>query len=223
MPVDIKAVNASTTIRLGMNCPANALLFLVAIVTISHWFLSFLNVNRSAAAKVSGTGFAPTWKSHSVQKDMGTLDKIKVSDDVSIGGQPTEADLKELQELGFKSVVNLRMEGEKNQPMSPDEEDEKVHELEMQYLHIPISMDTIGSSHIEQFREEYQRLALPAYVHCAGGTRAGALVMMDQAVKDGISGDEALKRAEELGVNCDSPKIRQLITSYVDCKNSEAR
>ena len=38
---------------------------------------------------------------------------IKVNDRISVGGQPTESELKELGQAGFKTVINLRTTNEK--------------------------------------------------------------------------------------------------------------
>ena len=69
--------------------------------------------------------------------------RIRIKDQLTIGAQPTEEQLKHLAEEGFKSVVNLRMPGEEEQPLSPDEEGEKVRALGMEYLHIPSGRSSV--------------------------------------------------------------------------------
>ena len=54
---------------------------------------------------------------------------------ITIGDQPTEADLTELKQEGYTAVVNLRNDGEPDQPLSTADEGNKVRELGMDYLH----------------------------------------------------------------------------------------
>lgn len=109
-------------------------------------------------------------------------DPIKVSDRLSAGGQPTEDDLHKLVEAGFKSVVNLRMEGEKNQPMSPDTERAKAEAAGLGYHHVPVSVTALGTDDLDAFRkaiEDYRGLCTstaalgngPAHSPCSSSVR----------------------------------------------------
>ena len=46
-------------------------------------------------------------------------DRMKLNDHISVGAQPSEEQLKQMAREGIKSVVNLRTEGEEDQPFSP--------------------------------------------------------------------------------------------------------
>ena len=82
----------------------------------------------------------------------------RINDQLTVGAQPTEEQLKQLAEEGFKSVVNLRMSGEKEQPLSPDEEGEKVRDLGLEYVHIPVPMTAMQPEQVDRFRKEVKRL-----------------------------------------------------------------
>ncbi len=58
-------------------------------------------------------------------------ERMKITDQLYVGAQPTEEQLKQLADDGFQAVVNLRTEGENEQPLSPQAEGEKVMELGM--------------------------------------------------------------------------------------------
>ncbi|MFQ6020072.1 MAG: beta-lactamase hydrolase domain-containing protein, partial [Dehalococcoidia bacterium] len=120
--------------------------------------------------------------------------RIRIDDQLTIGAQPTEEQLKHLAKEGFRSVVNLRMPGEEEQPLSPEEEGEKVRALEIEYLHIPVSKKAMQPEQVDSFRQEIRRLPEPVFVHCHLGKRAGALAMMHTACEAGISGDQTLER-----------------------------
>lgn len=143
-------------------------------------------------------------------------DVMKLSDNLTVGAQPTEEQLKQLAGQGIKSVVNLRTEGEEEQPLSPQEEGEKVRALGMQYLHIPVSSKAPGPEQVDQFRSELPRLPGPVFVHCAKGKRAGAFSMMHMAVENGMSGDDTLKQAEQMGFECDVPALKDFVRGYID-------
>lgn len=143
-------------------------------------------------------------------------DRMKMNDHVSVGAQTSEEQLRQLASEGFKSVVNLRTEGEKDQPLSPEAEGEKVRELGLAYLHIPVSAKEPKPEQVDRFRAEVSGLPGPVFVHCASGKRAGAFTMIHQAVESGWSGDETLEKAEQMGFQCDVPELKDFVRGYVD-------
>lgn len=143
-------------------------------------------------------------------------DRMKLNDHISVGAQPSEEQLKQMAREGIKSVVNLRTEGEEDQPFSPAEEGEKVRALGMEYLHIPVSSKEPRAEQVDQFRAEVPKLPGPAFVHCAKGKRAGAFAMMHQGVEAGWSGDETLEKAEQMGFECDVPALKDFVRGYID-------
>lgn len=142
--------------------------------------------------------------------------QMKVNSDVTVGPQPTENEIQKLGNQGFKSVVNFRTDGEDQQPLSPEAEGEVVDAAGMQYLNIPVSMQSMGSELVDRFREKYAELPKPVFAHCKSGKRAGAMVMMHVAVEQGMSGEETLQKAKEMGFECDQPQLEQFVRQYVD-------
>ena len=141
---------------------------------------------------------------------------MKISDQVTVGAQPSEDQLQQLGKQGFKSVVNFRTEGEEDQPLSPQAEGEKVKTAGLEYLHVPVSMKGMGPELVDQFREKFAELPKPVYAHCKSGKRAGAMVMMHMAVEQGMTGDQTLQKAKEMGFECDQPQLEQFVREYVD-------
>ena len=140
----------------------------------------------------------------------------KINESVSVGPQPCELDLKELAEIGFKSVVNLRALGEENQPLSPRQEGEKVEALGMQYRHFPVTMQTMAPDAVDRFRHTIAHLPQPVFVHCYRSMRAGALVMIDLAIKSGMTGKQTINKAMQMGFACDQPQLKQFVIDYID-------
>ena len=141
---------------------------------------------------------------------------MKISDQVTVGAQPSEDQLQQLGKQGFKSVVNFRTEGEEDQPLSPQAEGKKVKTAGLEYLHIPVSMKGMGPELVDQFREKFAELPKPVYAHCKSGKRAGAMVMMHMAIEQGMTGDQTLQKAKEMGFECDQPQLEQFVRQYVD-------
>lgn len=144
------------------------------------------------------------------------MQSMKINDQVTVGGQPTEEELRKLAQQGFLSVVNFRTEGEEDQPLSPQAEGEKVSAAGMDYLHIPVSLEAMGPELVDQFREKLTELPKPVFAHCKSGKRAGAMVVMDMAVEQGMTGEQTLQKAKEMGFECDQPELEQFVQSYVD-------
>lgn len=144
-------------------------------------------------------------------------DHIRINDRFTVSKtQPTIDDLKALKQQGFQSIVNLRTAEEDDQTLSPQAEGEQVQALGMQYLHFPVSSNNIDSQRVDQFRQETAELPEPILVHCHTGKRSGAFVMMDVAPKQGMSGEETIRKAEEMGFQCDVPQLENFVKEYVN-------
>jgi uncharacterized protein (TIGR01244 family) len=140
---------------------------------------------------------------------------MKVNEQVTVGAQPSEDQIQQLGKQGFKSVVNFRADGEEEQPLSPQAEGAKVKAAGMEYLHIPVSMKAMGPELVDQFRERFPDLPKPVFAHCKSGKRAGAMVMMNVAVEQGMTGDQTLQKAKEMGFECDQPQLERFVRQYV--------
>ena len=149
------------------------------------------------------------------------MDAMKINDEVTVGAQPSEDRLKELARQGFKSVINFRTEGEEEQPLPPKQEGEAVRSLGLQYLHVPVSMKSMGPEIVDGFRQRFPDLPKPVFAHCKSGKRAGAMVMMHIASEQGMSGKQTLEQAEKMGFECDQPELKEFVEQYVDSHSAK--
>ena len=159
---------------------------------------------------------SPYRRSYFTKRRLQMDQAMKISDQVTVGGQPSEDQLQQLGKQGFKSVVNFRTDGEEDQPLSPQAEGDKVEATGMTYLHVPVSMKSMGPQQVDQFRQKFPALPKPVFAHCKTGKRAGAMVMMHMAVEQGMSGEQTLQQAEKMGFKCDQPELKEFVKSYVD-------
>ncbi len=151
------------------------------------------------------------------------MDVKEISDTVSVGSQPTEQDLDNLAEQGFKSIVNLRTDEEEDQPLRPDAEGDLVRSKGLEYRNIPVSMKNMEPALVDKFRNDLASLPTPTYVHCLSGQRAGAFVMMDQGIRKNMSGSDVLEQAKKMGFECDKPELKQFVTQYVDSHSKSTK
>jgi uncharacterized protein (TIGR01244 family) len=143
-------------------------------------------------------------------------ERHKISDQVTVGAQVSEEEVKRLPQEGFRTVVNLREPGEQEQPISPDDERKIVEATGMKYVHIPVSGKDMKPELVDRFRQELKTLPGPVFAHCPKGKRAGAFAMMAAAVDAGWTGERTVETAEEMGFKCDTPQLKEFVTSYVD-------
>jgi uncharacterized protein (TIGR01244 family) len=136
-------------------------------------------------------------------------DPIKISDRVSAGGQPDTTDLKRLAEAGFKSVINLRADGEANQPLSPRTEQTEAAAAGLGYRHVPVAVDNLSDTQVEAFRAAIAELPGPVYVHCGAGQRACAFSLLSE--RAGSSAESVFQEAEAKGIAFPDKPIRDLI------------
>lgn len=143
-------------------------------------------------------------------------EKIRFNRAITVGGQPSAEELRRLKQQGFAAVINLRTHAEEDQPLQPDEEGELVRSLGMEYMHLPVAADSLKDVKVDAFRDELDKLPEPIFVHCSSGKRAGAFTMMDMAVKEDMSGQEAVQQAEQMGFECDVPELEAFVKDYID-------
>ncbi len=113
-----------------------------------------------------------------------------ITPQITIGDQPSEADLARLKAEGYTGVMNLRNDGEPEQPLDTAAEGDKVRALGMTYHHLGIGAAPLTKSGVEaacDFISGQEKVM----VHCRKGGRAAALVLIQQAQAQGWTPGEA--------------------------------
>lgn len=143
--------------------------------------------------------------------------RIRISDDLTVAtGQPTREELERLSQEGFRAVVNLRTAGEQNQPLPPEAEGEVSRAAGLGYAHIPVAPTGPQPGQVDAFREKLAELPGPVLVHCASGKRSGVFAILHAAMQEGLSGKDALTKAQALGFNWQSPELEDFVRRYLD-------
>jgi uncharacterized protein (TIGR01244 family) len=131
-------------------------------------------------------------------------------DGVLTGGQPTFPQLERAAQEGWRTVINLRTEGE------PGFEWERAaaERLGMSYIQIPIAgAADLTRANVERL-DTTLRDARPAgrvLLHCASGNRAGALLALRENWLHGAAPEDALALGLAAGLTSLEPQTRRLL------------
>jgi len=124
----------------------------------------------------------------------------QVETTIACGGSTTPEAIREIRNMGFKSVINLRLASEPGAMV--EEEGAVVKAAGMNYVHLPFNAQSPDPKLIDNFIAAVSAPAnTPAYVHCAAGGRAAALWMIKRVKADGWPEARALEEANALGLN----------------------
>ncbi|MCL1901276.1 MAG: tyrosine-protein phosphatase [Endomicrobia bacterium] len=141
-----------------------------------------------------------------VQKE-GLANFYKVSDILYRAEQPTSEGFKSLQNMGIKTVVNLR---------AHHSDEKKMKGLKMKYVQIPINTWSLSDKHVEQFLKVMADPDnYPVLVHCQhGADRTGAMVSVYRMVFENWSKEDAI--AEMTGKNFGYHRIWKNLPEYIE-------
>lgn len=121
----------------------------------------------------------------------------KINNELTIAGQLTSEQLKQIAQEGFKSVLNLRSPDEEG---FLDSEQQQIEALGLYYINLPVNVEAINPEIAAQVLKQLDELSKPALVHCNSAKRAVAIVLMHIATRQGVSLKQAFKQAEQFGL-----------------------
>ena len=138
----------------------------------------------------------------------------KVNERLCRGGQPQRGGLKKLSELGIKTVVNLRGEGE-----SVKEDRAEAEALGLRYFSVP--MPALGRPTDEQVERV---LALmddhknwPVFVHCRRGSdRTGTVIAVYRILCERWTEEQAIAEAKRFGLARIQFRKKDYISDYYE-------
>lgn len=151
-------------------------------------------------------------------------DTVQINDRFTVAKFAPEAEqIKQAAQEGFRSLINMQTDDEdKKLKMKPQEEGRKAEEAGLTYLHHPVDGEKLSDDVVDTFRRKATDLPAPVLVHCASGKRSGAFVMMHMACEQGMSGEEVIEKAKEMGFECDTPELEKFVEDYVNSHNGKS-
>ena len=115
---------------------------------------------------------------------------------VATAGQPSESQLRDIAEAGFRSVINLAL---KTSPGALPDEGERVMALGLDYVHIPVDFTAPTTSDYAQFATAMQaREGQTVFVHCIANYRVSAFMAIYRVKRLGWDRAVALDRLREV-------------------------
>ena len=150
--------------------------------------------------------------------------KRPITPEITIADQPSAAEIEALKSEGYVGLVNLRNDGEPEQPLGTTAEGELAQSLGLDYLHYGVGgapLSPAGVNSVCEFLDHHAG-AGKVLVHCRKGARAAALVLIHQAKTQKWTAAEAFSKGREMGLELDGG-LRTLVEGYLrDHTRSEA-
>jgi uncharacterized protein (TIGR01244 family) len=143
----------------------------------------------------------------------GVVNFTQVDASVACGGDTPPDAFVTLAEQGFRSVVNLRLEGE---PGVADEA-ELVAAAGLRYFHLPIDPAAPTFEAADQFLATIADPSnQPVYIHCASANRVGSFWAIKRVVQDGWSVADALAEGQAIGLK--NPVMIDFVRRFIEAR-----
>lgn len=124
---------------------------------------------------------------------------VRISDKLTIGGQPTLAGVSQLAADGFATVVNNRRDGEEPGQPGTAAEASAAAQAGLAYAHIPVTGQTITEADIRAFQAAVAASPGPVFAHCKSGTRSLTLHALGEVLDGRLPAAEIRAFGENLG------------------------
>jgi len=117
---------------------------------------------------------------------------VKITEQLSIGGQPDESAFAAFKAEGYASVINLRPDGEEPGQPGNEAESRAAKAAGLGYDFIPVTGPTITEADIRAFQEAGADTKGPVFAHCRSGTRALTLHVLGEVLDGRMKRDNVV-------------------------------
>ena len=146
----------------------------------------------------------------------GVTNFAQVESTIACGGATSPEAVAEIKKMGFASIFNLRLASEEGAEIQAEEA--AAQAAGVRFIHIPFDTAASDPAVADHFLAEIAKPGTePAFIHCAGGSRAAGVWMIKRVLVDGWDVARAEKEAEALGLT--SRRVRQYALSYILAHN----
>jgi uncharacterized protein (TIGR01244 family) len=140
----------------------------------------------------------------------GVRNFARLQTTVACAGATSPEALSAIKEMGFVSVINLRVATE--QGAEVDKEEAAAKAAGLRYFHVPFAGKPDPAAADQFLKAITANGAEPAFIHCAGGNRAATMWLIKRLVVDKWDVEKAVKEAEALGQT--SQELRKWAIEY---------
>jgi uncharacterized protein (TIGR01244 family) len=170
---------------------------------------------RLAAAAVAVLAFIgpATVSAQQVTRESveGVTNFARLETTIACAGATKAQAIPALKQMGFASIINLRVPSEAGANM--EEEEAAAKQAGIKYFNIPFNTQSADPAVADKFLETIAAPANnPAFVHCASGNRAAAMWMIKRIVVDHWETDRAATEAAALGLT--NAALKQFALDY---------
>jgi uncharacterized protein (TIGR01244 family) len=109
-------------------------------------------------------------------------DPICITDELAVTAQPSRADIRRFAELGYRTIINNRPDGEEAGQLSAAEAKAEAAGAHLAYVHLPVKVGEITAADVEAFHRALRDSPRPVVAHCKTGTRSYLLWAAGEAV-----------------------------------------
>jgi hypothetical protein len=115
------------------------------------------------------------------RRALEALQPLEVEPGLFVGASPDARGVEALERAGFRSIVDLDVEGDPGQGLSPNVEASWAHTFELEHHRVAFYGPSAGQvppppGDLARLREAIAAAPRPTYVECADRARAAALV-----------------------------------------------
>lgn len=141
----------------------------------------------------------------------------RLNERLSVSDAPTEDEVRGLAAHGFRSIVDLRADGEpRPRGVAPWDEARLATTNGLAYHQIPVEPPRLGDHLGDLVRRTVREAAAPVLLHCTTGRRAGVFGLIILACDERLPPKEYCSRAHALGLNFEAmPRLSAFLESYV--------
>ena len=114
---------------------------------------------------------------------------LKIDENISTSGQPSDSDFELIRQAGFQAVINLAPHNVEN---SLEDEAELLHNLSIEYVHIPVDFLNPKEIDFYNFCDALDQLrGKKVWIHCAANMRVSAFLFRYRTEELGIDSLQA--------------------------------
>lgn len=115
---------------------------------------------------------------------------VKISDRLTVAGQPDPDGLSAIAAQGFVAVINNRPDGEEASQPGHAAEKAAVQGAGLSYNFIPVTGAAITAADVQAFRKAVAAANGPVYAHCRSGTRSLTLHVLGEVLEGHMKAEE---------------------------------
>jgi uncharacterized protein (TIGR01244 family) len=143
----------------------------------------------------------------------GITNFARVETTVACAGAITTSAVTEIKKMGFTSIINLRLPTEQGADIEAHQAAAKTAGIN--YYNIPFNNASPETAAVDQFLKVIAQPGnQPAFIHCAGGSRAAAMWFVKRVLVDKWAMDRADAEATALGLTNQATK--KFMLTYIE-------